>query len=30
MDEGVGKVQTSSYKMSKLWESNVKHGDYSQ
>ena len=30
MDEGGQNVQTSSYKISKLWGCNVQHGDYSQ
>lgn len=30
IDEGYSKVQTSGYKMSKSWECNVKHKEYSQ
>ena len=29
MGERGQKVQTSSYKMNKLWGCNVQHGDYS-
>ena len=30
MREGGQKVQTSNYKISKSWDCNVEHGDYSQ
>ena len=30
MDENGQKIQTSRYKVNKLWECNVPHGDYSQ